>query len=109
MSMHEFELHDGTTPRYTLARGEASGNVPSWRRVTVYVSCVPCVHHRRHLPAGLPRPAAPLRHADPHSPRPGRRRAPRSNRSEEHTSELQSPYDLVCRLLLEKKKKKTKT
>src|SRR5438094_2676571 len=28
-------------------------------------------------------------------------------RSEEHTSELQSPYDLVCRLLLEKKKKKT--
>src|SRR5437867_7809067 len=29
-------------------------------------------------------------------------------RSEEHTSELQSPYDLVCRLLLEKKNK-TKT
>src|SRR5437867_7105806 len=29
-----------------------------------------------------------------------------SGRSEEHTSELQSPYDLVCRLLLEKKKKK---
>src|SRR5437867_10186327 len=31
-----------------------------------------------------------------------------SARSEEHTSELQSPYDLVCRLLLEKKKKKKK-
>src|SRR5437868_8813522 len=29
-------------------------------------------------------------------------------RSEEHTSELQSRFDLVCRLLLEKKKKKTK-
>src|SRR5207248_11145401 len=29
-------------------------------------------------------------------------------RSEEHTSELQSPYDLVCRLLLEKKKKNKK-
>src|SRR5438105_9235121 len=28
-------------------------------------------------------------------------------RSEEHTSELQSRVDLVCRLLLEKKKKKT--
>src|SRR5207248_7019829 len=28
-----------------------------------------------------------------------------NERSEEHTSELQSPYDLVCRLLLEKKKK----
>src|SRR5207248_11574342 len=31
-----------------------------------------------------------------------------ATRSEEHTSELQSPYDLVCRLLLEKKKKKNK-
>src|SRR5205807_2767539 len=29
-------------------------------------------------------------------------------RSEEHTSELQSPCNLVCRLLLEKKKKKEK-
>src|SRR2546426_5660853 len=29
-------------------------------------------------------------------------------RSEEHTSELQSPCNLVCRLLLEKKKKKSK-
>src|SRR5258708_20822993 len=29
-----------------------------------------------------------------------------ANRSEEHTSELQSPDHLVCRLLLEKKKKK---
>src|SRR2546426_6036762 len=29
-------------------------------------------------------------------------------RSEEHTSELQSPCNLVCRLLLEKKKKQTK-
>src|SRR5256885_6544992 len=32
---------------------------------------------------------------------------PNSCRSEEHTSELQSPCNLVCRLLLEKKKKKT--
>src|SRR2546426_6535698 len=31
----------------------------------------------------------------------------RKQRSEEHTSELQSPCNLVCRLLLEKKKKKT--
>src|SRR5688500_20102713 len=31
--------------------------------------------------------------------------APRA-RSEEHTSELQSPCNLVCRLLLEKKKKR---
>src|SRR5690348_18127764 len=33
---------------------------------------------------------------------------PASARSEEHTSELQSPVHLVCRLLLEKKKKKKK-
>src|SRR2546427_5678623 len=32
----------------------------------------------------------------------------RSHRSEEHTSELQSQSNLVCRLLLEKKKKKNK-
>src|SRR5256885_6994330 len=30
-----------------------------------------------------------------------------AERSEEHTSELQSPCNIVCRLLLEKKKKKT--
>src|SRR5436189_1426783 len=44
-----------------------------------------------------------------HSPSP-RRPCPQSGpwvvRSEEHTSELQSPMYLVCRLLLEKKKKK---
>src|SRR5256885_9046021 len=41
--------------------------------------------------------------------RPGSSSAHRrwSWRSEEHTSELQSPCNLVCRLLLEKKKKKT--
>src|SRR6266704_4737901 len=41
------------------------------------------------------------------SPRPGPRGATphRAGRSEEHTSELQSRFDLVCRLLLEKKKK----
>src|SRR5437763_12374124 len=46
-------------------------------------------------------------------PRPSRRRRSwprrrRTARSEEHTSELQSPMYLVCRLLLEKKKKKKK-
>src|SRR5438876_7901796 len=35
---------------------------------------------------------------------PQRRRECRCKRSEEHTSELQSPVHLVCRLLLEKKK-----
>src|SRR2546427_4797831 len=40
-------------------------------------------------------------------PRTGERRG--VNRSEEHTSELQSQSNLVCRLLLEKKKKKNKS
>src|SRR4051794_41200159 len=37
---------------------------------------------------------------------PASRALPATTRSEEHTSELQSPVHLVCRLLLEKKKKK---
>src|SRR2546430_11373896 len=44
----------------------------------------------------------------PHGPgrrRPGRFHRPSPRRSEEHTSELQSQSNLVCRLLLEKKKK----
>src|SRR5258708_29754269 len=40
---------------------------------------------------------------------PTRWRPLRATRSEEHTSELQSPDHLVCRLLLEKKKKKKQT
>src|SRR2546429_6393304 len=47
------------------------------------------------------------------SPRPRRfwkeLRTKRKSRSEEHTSELQSRLHLVCRLLLEKKKKKQKS
>src|SRR2546426_11534187 len=49
-------------------------------------------------PAATP-PAAPCP-----SLRSRRSRACRRVRSEEHTSELQSPCNLVCRLLLEKKK-----
>src|SRR5256885_8441387 len=42
--------------------------------------------------------------------KPGSRHRPwaaEAGRSEEHTSELQSPCNLVCRLLLEKKKSRT--
>src|SRR2546427_3096462 len=73
----------------------------------------------------LLRPASPVSSPsvhrmvlDPQEPlsnraRPGRRLDPHRGRghrtrSEEHTSELQSQSNLVCRLLLEKKKKKTK-
>src|SRR5437762_10338092 len=48
-----------------------------------------CLPHRSATPPWPPRP------------RTGEARAP--SRSEEHTSELQSPMYLVCRLLLEKK------
>src|SRR5256885_7601280 len=40
-----------------------------------------------------------------HDTRPNVATIPQKGRSEEHTSELQSPCNLVCRLLLEKKKK----
>src|SRR6266705_4793529 len=46
-----------------------------------------------------------VRRGDGNRCRSHRCRLSRRRRSEEHTSELQSPYDLVCRLLLEKKKK----
>src|SRR5207244_11297015 len=58
---------------------------------------------RRHrVEAGHRRPRAGR---NPPGPRDGLSHAT-ALRSEEHTSELQSPDHLVCRLLLEKKKKK---
>src|SRR3712207_8446180 len=61
------------------------------------------------LPApqpGLARPAAAASRARPSSPNRVTGRGGRhKGRSEEHTSELQSRQYLVCRLLLEKKKK----
>src|SRR2546427_7160029 len=56
--------------------------------------------------AGVPeRPAAPGRGEERATARATTRRG--RVRSEEHTSELQSQSNLVCRLLLEKKKKET--
>src|SRR3989440_801316 len=67
----------------------------------------------RLVPGGHPdhsRARHPLRLQDRAGPRGDRplpaARADLRARSEEHTSELQSRSDLVCRLLLEKKKKK---
>src|SRR6266487_4842532 len=61
---------------------------------TLFRSGRPC---RRSGPGRAPEPCR----------RPGSPRT-RPPRSEEHTSELQSPVHLVCRLLLEKKKKNKK-
>src|SRR5947207_4293267 len=55
--------------------------------------------HRRRSP----RPVAVDADRSQEAPR---RRPPQLGRSEEHTSELQSHSDLVCRLLLEKKNNK---
>src|SRR5690606_42165905 len=57
---------------------------------------------RRLRRADLPGPSLPADAPAGRAARRGRRAAPR--RSEEHTSELQSRENLVCRLLLEKKK-----
>src|SRR6266700_4017036 len=51
---------------------------------------LPIYHRQRPCEVGLPR---------------SQHQAPGGDRSEEHTSELQSRENLVCRLLLEKKKK----
>src|SRR5438132_10888947 len=91
-----------TTVIYTLSLHDA---LPIWRRrsrrprLRVRLRAVRVRSLRRRACRGEP-PRRPAR------PTTGRQR-PRS-RSEEHTSELQSHSDLVCRLLLEKKKNITK-
>src|SRR5689334_23990121 len=61
---------------------------------------------RRRGRHGAPARRARRRRRDARGGEPARERRrgePRANRSEEHTSELQSQFHLVCRLLLEKK------
>src|SRR5438132_10667138 len=78
---------DPATPEiYTLSLHDA---LPIWRR--------------RRRPR-CRRPGAGARRPRPPADGPRRRPSARHPRSEEHTSELQSHSDLVCRLLLEKKK-----
>src|SRR5438876_6764834 len=80
-------FRSGSSPATTAPPGPPRGTSPA-RRATP-----PRSSRLVHLAD------APLNHQ---SRRRSRDRAPR--RSEEHTSELQSPVHLVCRLLLEKKK-----
>src|SRR5688572_31828931 len=60
-------------------------------------------HHRRPYRQGTGGGEAERRHRQPL----GHPHLPGALRSEEHTSELQSQSNLVCRLLLEKKKIRT--
>src|SRR5688500_19183337 len=89
-------------PYTTLFRSEGAVNVtpiPSigLAPLSVTVACS-CVAKAVLMTACCGVPAVALRFA-------GVAVAARKLRSEEHTSELQSPCNLVCRLLLEKKKK----
>src|SRR5260221_5255657 len=81
------------TTLFRSTRGPAAGrdhagrpDLRCWSELACHGRGLPAA--RRCRPAGQPLLAA------------------RSHRSEEHTSELQSHSDLVCRLLLEKKKDK---
>src|SRR5207249_9836307 len=79
---------------YTLSLHDA---LPIWRNIQI-----------GH--AQVDRAADDLLRLRRRSPLAAQRRHPKPDeRSEEHTSELQSRFDLVCRLLLEKKKKIKKT
>src|SRR5437773_3543270 len=81
-------------PYTTLFRSPAADFEQGGRRVERRAERRRLVVHRHsHRLEGARRDVEP--------PGPGRAR-----RSEEHTSELQSHHDLVCRLLLEKKNKK---
>src|SRR5204863_10224001 len=83
-------------PRSTLFPYTTLFRSPSGTRA---IECLPAGSVRRDRPE--------KRTAGRHPARSPRRLPPAGGRrSEEHTSELQSRRDLVCRLLLEKKKKK---
>src|SRR5256885_12540810 len=66
---------------------------------TLFRSVAPDARHAAHGPVEMVAAAGQGRGVD------GAGRGADQDRSEEHTSELQSPCNLVCRLLLEKKKK----
>src|SRR5258708_28610924 len=80
---------------------------------TLFRSQKSFVLHRREIEAPCLLPALgswrlirPIERAAPRHSGANGRLPSREDRSEEHTSELQSPDHLVCRLLLEKKKYK---
>src|SRR2546430_10951739 len=75
---------------------------PAWAPRAPPLPAAAACHSEQPAPRACPRRTSRLFAP---TPRVGRFTT-RSKRSEEHTSELQSQSNLVCRLLLEKKKKK---
>src|SRR6266849_9258796 len=94
---------DATEGAVHLDDGPRSGSHDSRRAVLRTRSRQHAGDERRGARSAQPWQDDPLLHAHHGAGREAVRR------SEEHTSELQSRVDLVCRLLLEKKKKKIKT
>src|SRR5699024_11278549 len=89
LDLYTLSLHDALPISSPVEQGQGCGEV------------------RKRVPGprpdqGRPRPRPS---AAGRGPQPRCLRAGQHLRSEEHTSELQSRFDLVCRLLLEKKKK----
>src|SRR5690606_41786833 len=86
---------------YTTLFRSLCGQTPGWAHLPRPE--FPAAAWRQHVERR--RPGAKHRAGrGPHNGRPTARIATRDHRSEEHTSELQSRENLVCRLLLEKKK-----
>src|SRR5438034_8860479 len=97
---------DSTRPRFLPGRGQASDPAYEGQRPARASRCtLSCDGILSRLPASRQRPTATPFGRGASVSRCDARSGDGS-RSEEHTSELQSHSDLVCRLLLEKKKKK---
>src|SRR5207249_11994213 len=91
-------------PYTTLFRSIAPQMVARFKKLIAEGFYNGTAFHRINAAAGLIQGGDPLsKDNDPEND--GAGDSPYGNRSEEHTSELQSRFDLVCRLLLEKKKK----
>src|SRR5262249_60836162 len=86
-SIFFFFTDTAPTEIYTLSLHDALPIFSHWRTHLLFLRGHLTYHHASQL-----RPRHKLEH-------------PNHSRSEEHTSELQSLTNLVCRLLLEKKKK----
>src|SRR5207249_11963038 len=82
----------------------SSPRSPLFPYTTLFRSWTPARASTRSSLRMACQPAMPFFRAMSSRTWPEKRASPAGMRSEEHTSELQSRFDLVCRLLLEKKK-----
>src|SRR5205807_6392254 len=111
-SLHFFFCftHPATTEFYTLSLHDALPiSVPHYQLLSPpFVSMLIPMSWPYHLQGTLLLRSQPTQEINCHTMKTCAL-CPQHSRSEEHTSELQSPCNLVCRLLLEKKKIKHTT